>query len=402
MKAYIRKLSLLLAVIAVVAISPNSAAAVPSSSPGLGWAWGKNLHGQLGNNSTNDTPVSIAVQMPDTVTFTTISAGHENSFALDTAGKAWAWGDNGLGQLGNDSTEQSSVPVAVQMRPDVTLTAISAGYDHSLALDTAGQVWAWGSNQFGQLGNNATDMSVVPVAVRTPMNVMFTTISAGYDHSLALDTAGQVWAWGSNSYGQLGSKNTVRALVPVAVQTPANVTFTSISAGYDYSLALDAVGQVWAWGDKGFGQLGNNTTDKSPVPVAVQMPANLTIAAISAGYDHSLALDTAGLAWAWGNNRIGALGNNVGANSVTPVAVQMPASVTFTMVSAGWGHSLALDTAGHAWGWGAGPLGGSSTSMSYEQRSQVPVAVQMPPGVTFASISTGTYHTLALQAVSDL
>jgi len=407
MKACIWKLSLLLAGLALVGISPSSAAAVSSSSPGSAWAWGKNLHGQLGNDSTSDAQVPVAVQMPENVTFTTISGGHENSLALDTTGQVWAWGDNGFGQLGNNSTDQSLVPVPVQMPDKVTFTTISAGYDYSLALGTDGQAWAWGANGFGQLGDNSIDKSLVPVAVQMPEKVTFTTISAGADHSLALDTAGQAWAWGGNIEGQLGSNSMQKALVPVAVQMPTNVVFTAISAGRQTSLALDAAGDAWAWGDNGFGQLGNNSTARSLVPVAVQMPTDVTFTAISVGgyevYDHSVALDSAGRAWAWGNDEYGELGTNIRTNGLTPVAVQMPANVTFTTISAGYAYTLALDTGGHGWGWGYGELGNNSPSngTSFVERAQAPVAVQMPTNATFTMVSAGMYHGLALQPAID-
>jgi alpha-tubulin suppressor-like RCC1 family protein len=401
MKAFIWRFSLLLAVLALTGMNPNSAAAVSSPSPGVAWAWGKNLHGQLGNSSTSDTTVPVAVQMPENVTFTTISTGPENSLALDTAGQAWAWGENDVGQLGNNSTDQSPVPVAVQMPANVAFATISTGFgDYSLALDTAGHAWAWGGNQFGQLGNNSVEQSLVPVAVQMPPNVTFTAISAGYDHSLALDTVGDAWAWGSNAYGQLGGKSTNRALVPVAVQMPDNVAFTTISAGRSYNLALDTAGQAWAWGNNGQGQLGNNGSDQSLVPVAVQMPANVAFISISAGDGHSLALDALGDAWAWGGNTNGQLGNTSMDQSRAPVAVQMPTNVMFTAISAGYTYSLALDTTGQAWGWGYGPLG-NNNSTGFSERAQLPVAVQMPASVTFTMISARMYHALALQPVSD-
>ncbi|HLZ21814.1 MAG TPA: hypothetical protein VKQ30_06815 [Ktedonobacterales bacterium] len=399
MKACIWKFSLLLAVLALVGISPSSAAAVSSSSPGFAWAWGQNDYGQLGSNSMDQSVVPVAVQMPENVAFTVISAGYDHSLALDTAGHAWAWGK---GPLGSRSTNGSLVPVAVEMPPNIAFTTISAGSEDSLALDTAGVAWAWGRNDYGQLGNNSTLLSPAPVAVQMPMNVMFTRISAGTGYSLALDAAGHAWAWGANDSGQLGSNGTDQSLVPVAVQMPPSVTFTMISASGGrpgYSLALDTAGHAWAWSANDHGQLGSNSTDQSLVPVAVQMPANVAFTTISAGYDHSLALDTAGLAWAWGNNWSNELGANIRPFSVAPVAVQMPANVTFATISAGEGYCLALDTAGHGWAWGTGPLGNNRTN---DAIAEVPVALQMSTSVTFTMISAGAYHSLALQHGSDL
>jgi alpha-tubulin suppressor-like RCC1 family protein len=405
MKVCIWRFGLLLAVLALVGSNASSAAASLSSSAGVAWDWGFNQYGQLGSNTTDPSTVPVAVQMPANVTFTTVSAGGRHVLALDTAGYAWAWGDNSNGELGNNSTDESLVPVAVQMPANVMLTAISAGAqpvgkNHELALDSAGHAWAWGYNGHGELGNNSTDQSLVPVAVNMPANATFTTISAGFEHSLALDAAGHAWAWGHNSSGELGNNSRDQSLLPVAVNMPANVTFTALSAGYDRSFALDTAGHAWAWGDNSDGALGINSTGQSLLPVAVDMPANVAFTTISAGYDHSLALDTAGDAWTWGNNKEGELGTStVPTSSPAPVAVQMPANVTFTTVSAGYYFSLALDTAGHGWAWGvngAGKLGNNSSDPS-----QVPVAVQMPPNVTFSMISAGAHEGLALQPLSD-
>jgi alpha-tubulin suppressor-like RCC1 family protein len=407
MKACIWRFSLLLVVLALVGINASSAAAISSSSPGVAWDWGYNGSGQLGTNNTNDSLVPVAVQMPADVKFTTVSAGGRYELALDTAGHAWAWGDNDNGELGNNSTDQSPVPVAVQMPANVTFTTISAsaqpvGKNHELALDTAGHTWAWGYNGHGELGNNSTDQSLLPVAVQMPANVTFTTISAGYGFSQALDTAGHAWAWGYNSDGELGNNTRVQSLLPVAVDMPPNVAFTAISAGNDYSLALDTAGQVWAWGVNGNGELGNNSRDQSLVPVAVQMPSNVTFTTISAGYDHGLALDTTGHAWAWGNNAHAELGTStVPTNSPAPVDVEMPSNVTFTTISAGYGFSLALDTAGQIWAWGYGPLGSGSATEPVAQHAPLPVAAQVPPNVIFTRISAGSYDGLALQSVSD-
>jgi alpha-tubulin suppressor-like RCC1 family protein len=407
MRACIWRFGLLLAVLTVAAINGSSAAASSSSRPGVAWAWGFNQYGQLGSNNTEQGLVPVAVQMPPNVTFTTVSAGGKHELALDTAGHAWAWGDNAHGELGNNGTDQSLVPVAVEMPANVTFAAISAGAqpvgdNHGLALDTAGHAWAWGYNGHGELGNDSTDQSLVPVAVQMPANVTFTTISAGFEHNLALDTAGHAWAWGYNGDGRLGNDTRDPSLVPVAAQMPANVTFTAVSAGND-SLALDTAGHAWAWGNNGNGELGNNSRDQSLVPVAVQMPDNVTFSTISAGYDHSLALDTGGHAWTWGNNQYGELGTTTtSTNSLAPVAVQMPASVTFATISAAYGFSLALDTAGQAWAWGYGPLANNSTNEALvAQHAPEPVAVQMPANTTFSTISAGAYDGLALEPVSD-
>ena len=330
--------------------------------------------------------------------------------------KAFAWGDNSYGKLGNDGSTQSSVPVAVAatgVLAGKTLTAISAGATHSLALCADGTLAAWGYNRSGQLGNGSTTQSPVPVAVHTAgvlagKNVK--AIAAGRHHSLALCSDGALVAWGQNVFGQLGNGSTVDSPVdsamPVAVDTNgvlAGQTVTAISAGAYHNLALCADGTLVAWGDNSYGQLGNNGTAIGPMPVAVDTTGALagkTIIAISAGAQHSLALCADGTLAAWGYNIRGQLGNNTTKNSHVPVAVNSSgvlAGKTVIAIAAGAQHSLALcaDNTIAAWGLNFdGQLGGNSTA-----QSNVPVSVtaaKVLAGKTVTTITAGEYHSLAL------
>jgi alpha-tubulin suppressor-like RCC1 family protein len=173
----------------------------------------------------------------------------------------------------------------------------------------AGVAYGWGSNTVGQLGNgsggtNISD-STTPVPVSMPAGVRFTTISAGFGQVLALDTGGNTWAWGDNVLGELGNpalsaRGGYLSLTPVPVSMPAGVTFTAISAGQYFSLALDTHGNGWAWGSNDFLSLGNGDwgfRGYTATPVPVSMPAGVTFTAIAAG-GPCLALDTEGRAWA--------------------------------------------------------------------------------------------------------
>jgi alpha-tubulin suppressor-like RCC1 family protein len=175
-----------------------------------------------------------------------------------------AWGENSLGQLGNGTTTNSDVPVAVSGLSGVT--AVDAGGGVSLALLGDGTVMAWGGNELGTLGDGTTTNSDVPVKVSGLSGV--TAISAGKgDHSLALLSNGTVVAWGDNAYGQLGDGTTTSSDVPVAVSGLSGVT--AISAGALHSLALLANGTVMAWGLGANGQVGDGAREGSSTPVHV-------------------------------------------------------------------------------------------------------------------------------------
>jgi len=226
-----------------------------------------------------------------------LAGGEYHSLAVRADGTVWAWGYNTSGQLGNNSTTSSSVPVAVSGLSGAS--AVSAGAFHSLALKSDGTVWAWGQNVHGQLGNNTTTNSSVPVQVTGLTGVV--SVAGGAIHSVALKSDGTVWTWGGNAQGQLGINSTTDSLVPV--QVPGLSGVVAIASGANHSVALKSDGTVWTWGYNNHGQLGNNSTTNSLVPVQV---SNLTgVTGISAGWFFTLALKPNGTVWAWGLNAAG-------------------------------------------------------------------------------------------------
>ena len=345
------------------------------TTTGQAYCWGANNQGQLGNNSTTNSRIPVAVQMPAGVSFQSIAAGSLHTCALTTTGQAYCWGANNQGQLGNNSTTNSRIPVAVQMPAGVSFQSIAAGSLHTCALTTTGQAYCWGYGGSGQLGNNSTAVSRIPVAVQMPAGVSFQFIAAGYAHTCALTTTGQAYCWG---YGdRLGNNSTTNSRIPVAVQMPAGVSFQSIAAGSLHTCALTTTGQAYCWGYGGSGQLGNNSTAVSRIPVAVQMPAGVSFQFIAAGYYHTCALTNEGKAYCWGQGGSGRLGNNSTTDSRIPVAVQMPAGVSFQSIAAGSIHTCALTTQNKAYCWGL-ELGGDSITGSLTPLAVSSAGVNVP------------------------
>jgi alpha-tubulin suppressor-like RCC1 family protein len=379
-------------------ITAGAAAAAPKGAPGGAIsptaggtlrAWGFNAFGQLGNGTTTDSSAPVQPGLPVGTAVAGASAGCGHTLALTRTGLVYAWGSNDSGQLGNDTTTSSPVPVRVLLPVGTTATAVAAGCQFSLALTSTGQVLAWGRGSEGQLGNGATASRATPVPVTLPAGTAATAVSAGGDHALALTSTGGVLAWGLNDHGQLGDGTSLTRDVPVPVSMPPGVTVTAVGAGAFHSLALTRSGQVLAWGQNASGELGDGTSIDRATPVAVALPAGTTVTAVSAGAAHSLALTSTGSVLAWGANDHGQLGNGTTSDSPAPVAVALPPGVAAAAVSAGADHSLALTAGSQVWAWGAngdGELGDGTTTdsavpvRSFPQAALAPIAIASGPG----------------------
>ncbi len=246
---------------------------------------------------------------------TAVAAGGTLALALRSDGQVWAWGYNAWGQLGNGATTDRTTPGLVPGLSDVT--AISAGALHALALKSDGTVWAWGNNTFGQIGDSTTTTRLTPVQVSGLSGI--TAIDAGDYHSLAVKSDGTVWTWGYNQSGQLGDGTTTDRKTPVQVSSLSGIT--AVSGGHDFSLALKSDGTVRSWGANSMGQLGDGTTTPRLTPV--QVVGVYSIASISAGASHALARGPDGGTgiWAWGANFAGQLGDGTRVNRPTPKIV---------------------------------------------------------------------------------
>jgi len=253
------------------------------ASDGTVYTWGFNSDGQLGNGTTAiNSNVPVAVVMSGVLSgkvITKVAAGSFSSTALASDGTVYSWGYNFYGQLGNGTNTSSNVPVAVVTSGVLngkTITQIAGGTSHSMALASDGTIYSWGYNPNGQLGDGSTGTgSNVPIAVITSgvlSGKVISRIACGLSHSIALSSDGNVYTWGYNGYGQLGNGNYTSSSVPVEIITSgvlSGKTVTQIAGGYYHTIALASDGTLYTWGFNTFGQLGNTTTTNSNEPVAV-------------------------------------------------------------------------------------------------------------------------------------
>ncbi|MBI5197941.1 MAG: multicopper oxidase domain-containing protein, partial [Nitrospirae bacterium] len=379
--------------------------------------WGANTYGMLGTGTTWPSGSLSPVPVSGLDGATMIAASGHHTLARKYDGTVWAWGWNLYGQLGALSVDTclngdpcSLVPIQVNVNALSGATALAAGFTHSLAVDTTGKVWTWGANNTGQLGDG-TDIDRVSPASIGLSNVI--GIAGGSWHSLAVDTTGTVWAWGQNNYGQLGTTSSGNCGGNACSKTYLQVTdlntvvVKAVSAGHLHSLALTDSGTVYAWGNNGFGQLGDTTTTHRSSPVLIVGLAG--VIAIAAGSNYNLALKTDGTVWAWGLNDRGQLGAATTGNcsgfacSSTPVKVSLSPGVYLTGVTAiasggapEGAHSLALRDDGTVWAWGGNTGGQLGDGTDIDRPFPVPV-----PGLRDgAAIAAGTGHSVFIRGTA--
>jgi alpha-tubulin suppressor-like RCC1 family protein len=250
------------------------------------YSTGFNGNGELGLGDTSNR--NVPNQIGSDNTWIKVSAGSNHSIAKKSDGSIWSWGFNGHGELGHNDTTTRSSPVQIGAGTD--WAEISAGCYFTLATKTNGSLWAWGDNADGNLGNGANADIRSPIQIGTLTN--WSKVSAcigpqGYAHSLAVKTDGTLWAWGRNDFGQLGDGTTTNKNSPIQIGTGSN--WADVAGGHVFSLALKNDGTVWAWGRNESGQFGDGTTVNKSSPVQIGS-VNITYRKLAAGWYHSLGL----------------------------------------------------------------------------------------------------------------
>ena len=301
-----------------------------------------------------------------------LDAGRGHSCAVALDGRAFCWGRNDQGQLGDGTLSDRRSPVAVL--GGLTFASIASGDFHTCGITTAGQAYCWGLNQFGALGDGSQARRLTPVAVSGGRE--FASISAGLQNTCGITTDNTAYCWGQGFFGANGNGLQTNALTPVAVS--GGHAFASISAGSQYSCGVTVAGQGYCWGNGGSGNLGDGSTSNrlAPFPVAGQ----LTLAQITTGNAHACGVTTSGEGYCWGSGQFGRLGNGSTANFATPQPVS--GAIVFSQISAGGLHTCGVGVNGTGYCWGGNVQGNLGTASG-------PNTVPRPVvgGLTWASIS---------------
>lgn len=348
------------------------------------YCWGRNDKGQLGDGTNTARHYPTKVQLPAGVFYWAAlsrKGGHDGltNCAIADNGNVYCWGFNDRGQLGNnDAGTNQNTPVPVVKPAGRYFTTVYIGKRHNCALADNRELYCWGLNSNRQLGTSAGDKHI-PTLVTKPAGVTgWIQASPGDGHTCAIATNGNTYCWGLNNSGEIGIGNTVSPqATPVLVNTSGigNIKFTSISANQNTTCGLGEDKQGYCWGHNSHGQLGNGTTTQKTLPTLVTLPAGVShFKFINVGGDNACAVGSDGYSYCWGID----LGTGFVGSSTVPKLVDLPADHKNTAHLEGYcWNGCSISQAGSLFCWGdntKGQLGNGTTT-----DSQTPVEIATPP-----------------------
>jgi alpha-tubulin suppressor-like RCC1 family protein len=317
------------------------------------------------------------------------------------AGELWVWGNNYVGKLGDNTTLNRSSPVQT-IAGGSDWTSIAGGYGHTAAIKTNGTLWTWGDNTYyggsqgGQLGDNTTIRKSSPIQTIAG-GTNWSSVSCGNFHCAAIKTDGTLWVWGINSDRQLGDDTSVNKSSPV--QTAAfGTNWSFVSCGNYHTAAIKTDGTLWLWGGNSGGRLGDNTTVRKSSPVQT-VTGGTDWSKVACGAYHTAAIKTDGTLWVWGSNYDGRLGDNTTVNKSSPVQT-ITLGTNWSKIACGGSFTAAIKTDGALWCWGYnsyGQLGDNTVSVNKSSPIQT-----IAGGANWSQVECGASHAAAIKTDGTL
>jgi len=312
-----------------------------------------------------------------------VRAGDGHSMYITPDGNLWAWGWNDFSQVGGGARRGTDQTTPLHIMENVA--TVSGGFGHTVVLATNGNVYTWGFNTDGQIGNGSWLHRTRPFMVMD--NMSFAT--AGCQHTMAITNDGVLWGWGSNMYGQLGVPRPEGGGItdglfnfrPVRVME--NIVY--VSAGFSHTMAIDSNGVLWGFGNNINNQINSDTeTRYHHTPVRVMDD----VVAVSAGGGVTFAITSDGTLWGWGANFVGLIGDGTTINRPEPVRVMD----NVVKVASARGHTMAIDANGVLWGWGGNSASQLGDGTTIDRHSPVRIMDNV------VDVGVTIFHTLALTA----
>jgi alpha-tubulin suppressor-like RCC1 family protein len=362
------------------ATGPNGGMACGLTVGGAEYCWGYNDRYQLGDTTSVERDLPVAVVWPSADTVTSIGPGGQTNCSIRN-GAAYCWGDNTYGELGDGTNTNRTVPTLVS--GGYMWASISSQFNSNnnfattCGITISGTGYCWGSNESGEVGDGTTNQRTVPTLISG--GYTWAQISVGWSDVCGITTSGDAYCWGANFNGEDGDGTTTQNDVPSAVS--GGRSWLDISAGNGFACGVATTSKGYCWGKNGYGQLGNgNTTDRhSPSLVT----GGNFWSHISAGMEDACGVSDDNTAYCWGANLGGEIGDGTTNQSSNPVTVEY--GLSWLTISEGYDTTCGVTTDGDAYCWGyngAGELGSGNINSSYDPEMVV-------GGLSFSTIENG-------------
>ena len=345
------------------------------------FVWGYNNSGGLGLGHSARAYLPVPAQLPGGTAG--VQGGGEFTVARTASGELYAWGGNMFGQLGDGTTKTRLAWARVPLPGGTVISGVQAGTDHVLALTERGEVYAWGRNHRGQVGCGSTEHQLAPYRV---IDGGVTALGAGNAVSAAITREGQLLTWGRNGANQVAAGATEDVTTPAAALLPEGVRAVAVDAGYHHIVVLTGAGEVLTFGADPRGR---------PLPSGVTLRHSWgQVRAVRAGDSFTLALTSRGLLLGWGANSAGQLGVGDQEDRAAPTVVTFPGSAgTVTDFWAGDHSAAALTSNREVYTWGETRFGQGGTGRTDRPQTR-PARVTALDGAHLTRVHGGANHVI--------
>ncbi len=361
------------------------------------YCWGYDGMGQLGDGGLNTdraTPTQVAGA---STAWSDVAAGGFHTCGRRTSGRLYCWGYDDSGQLGDGNADAAQIAPTAVAGGATDWASVTAGDNHTCARRSSGQLSCWGYDGMGQLGDGGPDADQgAPVGVAGGATD-WRSITTGANHSCAINTASELFCWGNDDHGELGDgRGTINHPTP----TQVGARWRLVEAGDNHTCGVKTSGQLFCWGNDDHGQLGDDTAiANQPAPVEVS-GGSTDWASVSAYSNTTCARKTSGRLYCWGSDALGQLGDD-GAYADRPTPTEVAGGATdWAAVSTGFGHTCARKTTGHLYCWGEDNHGQLGVGENLATRP-LPVEV-FGGGANWAAVAAGQEHTCGLKTSGRL
>lgn len=392
----------------LTALSPHAVAAASRASAAQAAApyaaWGGNSDGELGDGTYTDQQLPESVTLAQNVDPVAVAAGGAFSLAIGSDSQLYSWGNNTVGELGNGTASSTGTaagdgqdtPKPISLSSTGVPVAVSAGRESAIALDSTGHMWTWGYNAYGDLGDGTNVDRHAPVPVALPGGDLAGSVDAGNDSMAAVGVDGKVFTWGYTAYDVLGRDTGANAPadVPVQIAIPGDDPVRQVSLSEARGLAVGTDGKLFSWG---YTYVGDGTSDSQPAPVQISLPGGIRAVAVAAGDDNDMVLGGDGRVYTWGSDEYGGLGDGGPSTKVqlSPEPVTLPGGDPATAIADGGLDSYAVGQSGGVYSWGFSFNGLALGNGGPD--SNTPQTIHLPGSAPAVTIAAGTDDVLVTE-----